>query len=156
MRKIEYRGKRVDTGEWMYGHLFNEGCYCFIIGNDSDTEWNIDLGVYLINGNGMIEIDPATVGEYTGLTLSDGTDIYEGDVLRLYGEEPYDNGVVGMDYDWEFFGTVVFQDGSFVVQEFSDKCCIWIDAIFCEDIDVEKLGNIHDNPELVFGEEVEQ
>jgi hypothetical protein len=109
---------------------------------------------YSIFSPPIIRMSPPML--YTGLTLSDGTDIYEGDVLRLYGEEPYDNGVVGMDYDWEFFGTVVFQDGSFVVQEFSDKCCIWIDAIFCEDIDVEKLGNIHDNPELVFGEEVEQ
>ena len=135
MREHKYRGKRVDTGKWVYGDLIR----------DSNRIPHICVMGCVIPKR----VDPETVGEYTGLTLSDGTDIYEGDVLRLYGEEPYDNGVVGMDYNWEFFGTVVFQDGSFVVQEFRDKCCIWIDAIFCEDIDVEKLGNIHDNPELL-------
>lgn len=142
-REIKFRGKRIDTGEWAYGDLVRHSDGgAFICTNTA----RYGGGAIEVAG---IEVYPETVGEYTGLSYT-GLDIYEGDVLRLYGGEPYDNGVISfMDYDWEFTGHVIFQNGSFVVSESNDACCIWIDAIFCEDIDVEKLGNIHDNPEWV-------
>jgi len=154
MRESKYRAKVSDfeipintgikVGDWAYGHYLEQEIQI------DDGIWRTESFIYLTKYDHMVRVsvDPETVGEFAGLSYS-GLDIYEGDVLKMYGGEPYDNGVVGMDYNWEFFGTVVFQDGSFVVQEFRDKCCIWIDAIFCEDIDVEKLGNIHDNPELL-------
>ena len=135
MREHKYRGKRVDTGKWVYGDLIR----------DSNRIPHICVMGCVIPKR----VDPETVGEFCGLRY-DGLDIYEGDILRLYGEEPFCNGPVSfMDYDWEFTGHVIFQNGSFVVSESNDACCIWIDAVFCEDIDIEKLGNIHDNPELL-------
>jgi len=152
MRESKYRGKRVDTGEWAYGSLLE-----------------LNLGrVYICDGAVYIgsltpskyEVDPETVGEFCGLRY-DGLDIYEGDILRLYGEEPFCNGPVSfMDYDWVFIGRVSFREGSFVVKSLphltydeptgelsgsvriTDASSIRIEEIFNGDIDVKKIGEV--------------
>lgn len=68
MRDIEFRGKRVDNGEWVYGYLYvtHTGEYEIGVYN---KELNIERITYLVI--------PETVGQYTGRTDENGVKIFE-------------------------------------------------------------------------------
>lgn len=85
MRKIIFRGKRLDNGEWVYGGV--EQNSITIIYDDTLPYDNENL-VY-----------KETVGQFTGLPSQDKQDIYEGD--RLF------------DYDDDYY-IVEFSEGRFV------------------------------------------
>jgi len=69
MRDIKFRGKRVDGKGWVEGCFINYwtpyGQYTGIM------DWKCD----------HYEVDPETVGQYTGVKDVDGKEIYEGDIL---------------------------------------------------------------------------
>lgn len=142
MREILFRGKRTDDGEWMCGNL--------TVWSDGST--SIDKEP--TEGSPLYEVIPETVGQYTGLTDKNGKKIFEGDVFCM------DEGIVGV---------VTFKDGCFRMQVFGqlgtytesgyDECGGGFGIIECEPIDwyyihdMEAIGNIHDNPELLKGGE---
>lgn len=74
-----------------------------------------------------------SIGQYTGLTDVNGTNIYEGDIVDILTEN-------------EERGVITYEDGGFVV-----KASTFV-VDFMSNIngkDVEVLGNIVDNPELL-------
>ena len=66
MREIKFRGKRLDNGEWIEGDLLRMNDHWFIFPDPAPE------------GIDKYEVDPATVGQYTGLKDEHGKEIYEG------------------------------------------------------------------------------
>lgn len=134
MREIKFRGKRKDNGEWV------AGSYVYA----HKWHWN-GAGHFITDtyGEGRVEIDPNTVGQYTGLQDKNGEDIFEGDIIQgflSYAQE--DRAVIV--YEKETMGFVpvpAFDEMSGRDYEIQDS----------EDIEV--IGNVYDNPELLEVEE---
>ena len=91
MREIKFRGKKTDTGEWVYGYLFQgkedeKTKYAFILRDDLyiDGKYIPDRNV-LFTRNQISIADINTVGQFTGLTDKTGKEIYEGDLIERTG-----------------------------------------------------------------------
>lgn len=142
MREILFRGKRIDNGEWVEGDLIHSYL------KTGDTCIWCDDGIY--------QVDPSTVGQYTGLTdKNGGRKIFEGDVISS------NNGRIS--------SVMVVKCGEFFPKMFYAM----LDSLFpnlkhipsfgfhAKSVDkgeemflfqsplVEIIGNIHDNPELL-------
>lgn len=129
MREILFRGKRVDNNEWVYGFLSKSRGNSHFLSLCIDHEEN---GVMLSS-----IVEPETIGQYTGLSDKSGVKIFEGDIVNIIRAE--ENGRV----EWRE------NDAAFEVV--GD----WLEASFLENLwgyDVEVIGNIYENPELLKGE----
>lgn len=74
MRKIEFRAKRIDDGEWVRGY------YMAIAGTHKILSPNPDSP----SGATYYDVDPYTVGQNTGIEDCNGVDIFEDDIVN-YG-----------------------------------------------------------------------
>ena len=135
MREIIFRGKRMDNGEWVYGSLFVGFKKCYIC-PEAIAMYNFDGALCL---GGFIEVDPSTVGQYTGLKDKNGKRIFEGDILGSRYDKLYPDDVAIEVVKW-------FRNGWYIQQEnnLPDALCEYGVLYYSE-----VIGNIHDNPELL-------
>lgn len=133
MTKELYRGKRVDNGEWVKGDLIKSKDKCYIHPQANVFQVNNALSKLIV----LHEVIPETVGQYTGLTDRYGTKIFERDIVDILIEN-------------EERGVITYNDGCFIV-EADGFILTFIDHLYGTDVEV--LGNMHDNPELLKGEE---
>lgn len=150
MREILFRGKRVDNGEWVYGgHFKTDGEHYIITNSDGKGIFDLwDMAEFVIS---------ETVGQYTGLTDKSGKKIFEGDII---GYEWHSD----IRYDWDkYYGKYVVE-GIVRYGNFNCSCCDGVFGWYIDGGDIRGLGdythleviaNIHDNPELLGGQDNE-
>lgn len=123
-REIKFRGKDIENENgWRYGSLvvYPDG-NCVIVEFDKDeNELSYD-------------VQPETVGQFTGLYDKNGKEIYDGDICRT-------------------------KEGYFIVKWHNKACAFmaynlksyapfsWFSNV--ETTGIEVVGNVHDNPELL-------
>lgn len=133
MRTIKFRGKDIETGEWIYGDLVRSADMerCAILVND---RLSYD----------ECEVNPCSIGQFTGLYDKNRNEIYEGDILRVCDFTnmvcEFRHGAFGYIYCNEFHPFAGNTNYTFNPKN-TDK-------------DFEVIGNIHDNPELLKGGEL--
>lgn len=135
MREILFRGKRKDNGKWVYGF------YALFASNKG-----LKHGIYTGAENGCVipyEVDPETVGQFTGLTDKNGKKIFEGDIVKEWSSHwktPLKTEVNIYEVVCEYLGSLHLIRKT----EYGENST----PLYRRSV-VEVIGNIYDNPELL-------
>lgn len=150
MREILFRGKRMDNGEWVTGYYVKAVYHWHKNGIHED--WMI-CGAAANGGwfavHKRCAVDPATVGQFTGLTDKNGKKIFEGDIVEY--KTPENLRAVG-EVKFGEYGKCGHTNIGFFCKWNIQKwtVCLRQDiGYFAKNCKIEVIGNIHDNKELL-------
>lgn len=133
-RVIKFRGKDIETVEWVYGDLIQRMGYMPSIMFPYENNGKVRYGEDAVKRE--------TIGQFTGLHDKNGKEIYEGDII--FSKKGDGRAILHkIDYneDNAMFVARPIQGVDF------DYCHIrrdWIDKY-----SKEVIGNVYDNPELL-------
>jgi uncharacterized phage protein (TIGR01671 family) len=136
MREIRFRGKTLTTRQWVYGPwIYELNGILFIRERDSLTGY---------------AVNPNTVGQSIGLKDKKGHEIYEGDIAKInMGRVNDDILVVAFGGPWDYAGfgltgkRIGWKEGD------SDPPECWDTLNPQYAVELEVIGNIHENAELL-------
>lgn len=144
MREILFKAKRIDNGEWVMGGSiiqflddgvrsfympqFNEKCICE---HDEVTD-----DILKFENTRFYKVDGDTICQYTGKNGKNRNKIWENDIVEVLAEDGY------FHLEWE-------EDTARFVMN-GDRLTVDFDEYYGYEIEV--IGNIFDNPELLKGE----
>jgi len=129
MTQREYRGKHIETGEWVFGSLISDR---FIVGDI--VEWTDEY----FNTEWWLAVDPDTVGQYTGAVDLKSQKVFVGDIVPggdgVNGYVIYESGFCAFSVEYHKYKQLLMDYRAEMGDEF------------------EVIGNIHDHPHLLKGE----
>lgn len=128
-----YKAKRADNGEWVQGYLYGIWEKRYIL-------WGMTNDV-----PNMIEVDPTTICQCTGLKDKNGKLIWENDIVKDKNSNFY------IAIWWNDYYQYCWVCIKSIIEIFvGRKQDLWVIA---ENFEIEVIGNIFDNPELLESEE---
>lgn len=130
-REIKFRGKRLDGQGWAFGSYI-----------EAELQNGITHEIIPYKrGEPVVEVDPDTVGQFTGVKDKNGMRIFEGDVLGVGGRIIgwVQGGVRGYCYD------VVYVNH----QKGEERYSLYATATYDFRDRLGIVGNIYDNPDLL-------
>jgi uncharacterized phage protein (TIGR01671 family) len=146
MREILFRGKQINSKEWLYGNLIksNRGTvYIFPFEITEEDGHHIRMDT-----DSPQWVIPETVGQYTGLDDKNGKKIFEGDIVKTLvnvGDVQFSHGLFG--FEW-----VANKKSKTMLGGWGQRHNLKsMDDDVVDNIEV--IGNIHDNPELLQSED---
>lgn len=141
MRTIEFRGKRIDNNEWVFGYLYklplpNGEVYMILtqdnthLDNSLEPEYHLAFTLWV----DLFVVNPNTISQFTSLYDKSHNKIYEGDILTVQGideklEVRFVRGVFAFLWNGDL-------DNEFPTNSPTHE---WAEVV----------GNIHDNPNLI-------
>ena len=136
-RVFKFRGKSLYDNEWVYGNLQIVGDY--------------DSQAYINPYNDydkFIEVDKNTVGQATGLFDINGNEFYEDHIVKTaFSDKPF--GVITWHSNGYFFIDCNFGQYPLSSNGYRPLGEMLSEKIDGKKIDIEIIGNIHDNSELL-------
>ncbi len=141
MRDILFRGQSIDRRKWYEGDLYQTRLKSVFY-----------INYYTEHGDRMaVEVDPETVGQYTGITDKNGKKIFEGDILERKftfdgsKKKEIQRGVILWREGWNHYAAFSGSDKKRLLFMATKA------TANTKDSEIEVIGNIHDNPELLEG-----
>lgn len=139
-REIKFRG-RSEYGAFVYGDLIRYE-------NGDAAIFEKKLTKYGCESTEICKrtkVNAKTVGQFTGLCDKNSKEIYEGDILRIHdGERHFDVVIKWGEESMAFMAC--YPDGN-------QSPLSWFSSLLCRTYEIEVIGNIYDNKELLEDEE---
>ena len=104
MRTIKFRGKEISTGKWVFG-FYTKGSF-------TDPYKGKETIRHIIHADFLHDVDPDTVGQFTGLKDCMGREVYEGDIVMYDGSPEFGRRLV------------VFYEESFNIATWQEYECL--------------------------------
>jgi len=166
-RKIEFRGKRIDTGEWVKGDLCRNmsgvlsimpKCFFSTVIFTDDEETKFDRQKDGLANGGWFDVIPETVGQNTGLPDCLGNITFENDKLIDADDDSTENGeyyLIVWDekqarFRLDYYGYAMYRNEgggeeyhneiSLIDEDSNEMSCVSLFKV---------IGNTIDNPELL-------
>jgi uncharacterized phage protein (TIGR01671 family) len=135
-RVIKFRGKRADNtpknGEWVFGDLTHE----------LKITKHKDVRVIRVAG---YDVDKSSIGQFTGLHDKNGKEIFEGDIIAVCGKYPKIIKFIDENAGFSFANIEDLKREKFMRIWQQPSTGWWND--FKNEVEI--IGNVHDNSDLV-------